>query len=108
TKFLKGLAGLRVIKRRWEWSQSEIASMSAFGLSGISHRAMASAIRADRRCSILATIVFTLINDRGSTHDKRVHLLFEGGRIFECDVVPNLPTTGDNRLTIKNFVPLNP
>src|SRR5262249_435973 len=33
---------------------------------------------------------------------------FESDGIFECDVVPDFPTTGDNRLAIKNPVALGP
>src|SRR5262245_5394836 len=66
------------------------------------------AVRIGRDLSVLATIVFSLINEGSGTHHKQVHLSSEGDGIFKCDVVPHFPTTGDNRLSIKNPVALDP
>jgi hypothetical protein len=38
----------------------------------------------------------------------RVHLPLESDGILECDMMPDFPTTGDNRLAIKNPVTLHP
>src|SRR5262245_21928727 len=83
--------------------------MSAFGgKADIGIGSTSLAVGIDGAGSVLATIVFGLINDSSSAHHKRVHLSFESDRILKCEVVPDFPTTSDNRLAIKNRLALDP
>ena len=50
-------------------------------------------------------IVFCLIDDKSCARHIRVHLPFEGDRILECNVMPDLPTTGDNRCDKRSYRP---